>query len=401
MAKPVRFTPKKCPDGWRLNIPAKLSDTGKRRQYFYRTQQLALAAAAEFKELKEHFGIQTRAISPSLAEQASAAAALLEPYGITVLEAASRVVEIEKAKIASTTVEDALAAYILAREELSKKQQQAIRHMANHLTAAFGGRIIYTITGPEIQKHIGNHTKGPSAFNAKVRLHRAFWRWCANPSRGWCRTKELDCIESRKEDPNPIRTLTAAQAETLLDTAETYLPDCVIPTAIALFTGMRQAEIRRLDPQDITEDGISVEASKDKKNNFRRFIQMPENFEIWLKAYPVTDYVCPPNYYRKQKALRRLAGFRVCSDYVIPNVLEPPMNAHQDENAMEWPHNAFRHTAASVAVALKKPMSDLIFEHGHSGGEDTIKRHYLGKMTKKEAAKIWSLAPKKSAAEPV
>ncbi|MFU8892989.1 MAG: tyrosine-type recombinase/integrase [Luteolibacter sp.] len=396
MAKQIRFTPKKCPSGWRLNIPAKLSDNGKRQQFFYRTQKLALDAAVEFKKKLDEFGSQTRAISPSVAEQASAAKALLDPYGISILDAAQRIVEAEKIKIASVTVEDALKAFIQAKEDRSSKHTQAIRHMADHLLEKFKDRNLSTVTGPEIETHIDAHVKGPSAFNAKVRLHRNFWHWCANPKRGWCRRNELDCIEHKREEPNSIGTLTADQAKALLDAAETHLPDCVIPLAIGLFTGMRQAEIRRLEPTDITDEGLLVSAANDRKKQQRRFVQMPENFKTWLEAYPIKNVVCPPNYPRKEKALRRLAGFRVWSDYVTTMDFDPPMSASPDEDAVEWPNNALRHTAASVSVALKKPLSDLIFEHGHSGGEETLKRHYVGLMTPKNAKKIWSLAPKKN-----
>ncbi len=396
MAKKVRFTPKKSKSGWRINIPPKLSPTGIRQQHFYRTQVLALEASAKLSEDLEEFGVQAKALSPSLAEQATAAKILLEPYGITILQAAERIVEIEQIKIASTTVEKALNAFIQAKESLSTKHTQAIQHMASHLLAKFKDRNLSTITGPEIEAHIKTHTSGESAFNAKVRLHRNFWHWCANTNRGWCKKNELACIEHSKEDPNEIGTLTAAQAEALLDAAENHLPDCVIPIAIGLITGMRQAEIRRLSPEDITDEGLHVSAANDKKKKQRRFIQMPDSFAVWLKAYPITDSVCPANYNRKEKAVRRLAGFRVWSDYVSTMAFDPPVSAIPDDDAVEWPHNALRHTAASVAVALKKPLSDLIFEHGHSGGEETLKSHYIGKMSKSDAQKIWKLAPKKS-----
>jgi integrase len=396
MAKPIRFTPKKCPSGWRLNIPPKLSETGKRQQFFYRTQKLALAAAVEFKRKLDDFGAQAMAIPPSVAEQATAAKALLEPYGITILQAAQRVAEIEKTKNASVTVKEAVAAFTLAKEFLSTKQTQAISHMGNHLIAKFSDRKLSTITAAEIESHIEEHSTGASAFNAKVRLHRTMWRWCANEKRGWCEKSALASIERQTEKPKPIGVLSAAQAEALLDTAETHLPDCVIPFAIALITGMRPSEIRRLSPEDITEDGLHVTSSTDRKNNRRRFIQMPDNFAKWLKAYPLTESVCPANFSRKEKAVRRLAGFSVWSDFVVKMGFDPPMPAEPGLDTVEWPHNALRHTAASVAVALKKPLQDLLFEHGHTGGEDTLKRHYLGKMTKREAEKIWQLAPKKS-----
>jgi hypothetical protein len=245
VAKPIRFTPKNSPSGWRINIPAKISETGKRQQLFFRTQKLALAAADDLKKKVELFGVQARAISPSLAEQATAADALLKPYGISLLEAARRIAEFEQERAASVTIETALDAFIAAKEDRSLKHVQAINHMAKHLREEFPGRMISTITGVEVDALIESRTSGPSAFNAKVRLHVNFWRWCANARRGWCKADALSCIERKDENPSSTETLTANQAEALMRAAETYLPDCVIPFAIGLFTGMRPAEIKR------------------------------------------------------------------------------------------------------------------------------------------------------------
>lgn len=44
-------------------------------------------------------------------------------------------------------------------------------------------------------------------------------------------------------------------------------------------------------------------------------------------------------------------------------------------------------------VALGKPLDNLTFEFGHSGGAAVLKSHYVGVMTKAEAIKIWSIGP--------
>jgi hypothetical protein len=58
-----------------------------------------------------------------------------------------------------------------------------------------------------------------------------------------------------------------------------------------------------------------------------------------------------------------------------------------------WPHNALRHTHASVHVALGKSIESLTFEFGHSGGTQVLKSHYVGVMPKAEAAKIMKIRP--------
>lgn len=46
-----------------------------------------------------------------------------------------------------------------------------------------------------------------------------------------------------------------------------------------------------------------------------------------------------------------------------------------------------------MAVCMGKPIEQLIFEHGHTGGLEMLRRHYVGAMPKAEALKIWSLRP--------
>jgi len=93
----------------------------------------------------------------------------------------------------------------------------------------------------------------------------------------------------------------------------------------------------------------------------------------------------PSNWAKKEKAVRRLAGWKVCSDLVTPH--------KAPDNLLPWPHNALRHTHASVLVALGKPIESLTFEFGHAGGTQVLKSHYVGVIPKSEAVKIMKIAP--------
>jgi integrase len=385
MAKPIRLTPINTDKGWRLNIPPKLSETGRRQQLFFRTQVLAKAAADDLKAKREEFGSQARAISPTIAEQATKAHSLLLPFGITVLEAAERIAGMERAAAASVPIETALEAFTLAKESKSAKQQQAIRHAARHLCEDFAGRRLCDITGDEVGKHLDSRTSGPAAFNAKMRLLTTFWRWCAKKPRQWCDAAELSHVERKETTPGEIIVLKSKEAAALMAAAEKHFPETVIPFAVALFAGLRQAEIARLIPEDITADGITVPALNDRKNKRRRFIGMPAPLAAWLEEYPIGETVIPTNWPEKYDAVRRLAGWRLWCDLIKPPA--PP------ENLPKWGHNALRDTAATVALGLGKTLETLVFEHGHTGKLETLRSHYIGKMTRAEAVKIWAIGP--------
>jgi integrase len=392
MAKPVRFIPKKTPQGnWRLNIPAKFSASGKRERHFFTTKEKALAAADELKGKREIFGTQAIGIAPSLAEAAVAAEALLQPLGIGLLEAVSRFVETETKIRASVPIEQAIAEF-RAQGEWSDSQSNAYRLRGEKLIAAFEGRMIASITGEELLENLEETTSGPSAFNLNIRLVSAFWRWAAKPPRKWTSLEAVEHFERKATVSGEIGVLSAKQAQAVMHAAETHLPETVPAFAIAIFTGLRQAELERLQPKDITTEGITVPAVSAKTKR-RRFIAMPAPLALWLKRYPIGETVIPPDWTRREKAVRRLAGFKVWSDLVPRLELDPPLEASPPPDLPEWPSNALRHTAATCAVALGKPIEQLVFEHGHAGGLEMLRRHYVGALPKSEALKIWAIAP--------
>jgi len=391
MSRPAKFTVKKENKSWKVNVPAKYSLTGKRERHFFATQALALAEQKKLRNNAKTFGESASALSPSLAEQATKAAELLAPYGITILEAASRIAAIEKELAASVTIEHALDAYAADKSNLSEKELQAYKHLGNHLRVDFAGRSMASITCDEIEAHLKEKTNGATAYNAKLKRLGRLWRWAAmeGKKRGWCNGEIFKHAEKQNVITEEIGTLDAKQTEKLLRTAETHFPDMVASVAVALYSGMRQAEIERLQPCDITSEGITVPKTSAKSKK-RRYIQMTEPLAAWLKRYPVTESFIPANYERKDKALRRLAGWKVWSDLLESKGLG---DAEAPEDSPEWPQNAIRHTASSLNVALGKPIEMLIFEHGHSGSIEMLRTHYVGKITKADALKIWAMRP--------
>ena len=134
-------------NSWRVNVPAKFSMSGVRERHHFRTREAALAEQKRLQEKKKIFGETASAITPTLSDQATKAAEVLAPYGITILEAALRIAALEKELAASITIEAALDAFMAAKADKSEKQQQAIRHLARHLRTDFAGRLIASITG--------------------------------------------------------------------------------------------------------------------------------------------------------------------------------------------------------------------------------------------------------------
>lgn len=393
MPRRSKFIPQNTEKGWCINIPPAYSASGKRERHFYPTREKAKAAAAILRNRQENFGINATAISPTLASQATQAEAILAPFGVSILDAAKHYAAIAKRAAESCLISEATASFMERKTALGESQAKAYRLVCDALVEDFGERMIMGVTGQELAEHLEKRTGGPGAYNQKIRLVRAIWRWAAKPPRKWTETDAVDELELKESGDGVIEVLTSQQAETLMRTMETYFPECVPAFAISLFTGIRKAELERLTPEDITADGITVPAKISRKRKKRRFIHMIEPLAAWLSAYPIDSTVLPANWSRKEKAARRLAGWKVWSDHVPLMNFDPPMEETPPEDAPEWPHNALRHTAATLALAVGKPIESLVFEHGHAGGLETLRSHYIGLMPKREAIAILALRP--------
>ena len=386
MARRTKFTPIETPAGWRLNVPARFTQTGKRERHFYRTQREAKAAAKLLKDSAAEFGHQSQAIRPSLAEDATAAATLLEPWGVSLLEAARIVAAIRTKEFASRPLAEATAAWLLASEHLRKATLTGYKQTIGKLEADLGEKLLAAITTDELQAVIVNGTT-PSVAAHRYRHARAFWRWAC--AKGWCQPETLDRVELPKvRNESEIGFLTPQQAETLLRIAETKFPQAVASYALQLFAGIRVEELARLEAENVTADGIELGAAITKKGR-RRHITPSATLAAWLAKHPFKP--CP-NWRRIDRACRYLAGWGVAPPPELMNAPKPKRGENLPPRP-DWPSNALRHSHASYAVASGTALETLLFEFGHAGNANVLRAHYVGRASKKQALVFFAIMP--------
>jgi site-specific recombinase XerD len=381
MARRTKFEPVKTPNGWRLNVPAKYTESGKRERHFFDTQKKAAAAAKDFKKAAEEFGHRSQAITPSLAEAATEAADILAPWKVSLLEAARMVADIYKARAASHTLTTACDAWLLACESLRPRTLDGYTQTAAKLKTALGDKILATITAGEIQAAVCPLGSSGAWVEGHLRNAKAFWRWSAK--KGWCNADVFNGVEKPKggRDTGEIEILTVDQASNLLAVAAEHYPQAVASYALQLFAGIRTEEIKRMEAHHVTADGIELAADITKKGR-RRHITPSDTLAAWLKAYPFQP--CE-NWRETDKACRRLAGWAVES-----RLLKEPEPA----TLGAWPQNALRHSHASYSVAAGVPLESLLFEFGHAGNPTLLRQHYVGRASKKDALAYFAIVPK-------
>lgn len=199
MPRRARFQPtKEAPGLWRLSIPAAYSETGKRERRYFKTQAEAAEHALSLKANREEFGAQSKSIRPSLAEAATLAEAMLRPLGITLLEAAERIVEIESKARKSRPVRDAVAEFEASKEQKSAARQRELRYLRETMVELFGDRMLADVSGKEIAAAFSERFPTASTFNRRIDDAARFLRWAAHPSRQWCDAAECQIFEKRE-----------------------------------------------------------------------------------------------------------------------------------------------------------------------------------------------------------
>jgi hypothetical protein len=213
MAKPIRFTPKKSPHGWRLSVPPKFSPTGLRQNLHFKTQALAQEAAAKLKARVATFGETARSIAPSLADRATAAEALLRPYGLDVLEAARIVAAMRQREAASCPVEESTAAWLASCAALRDRTRKNYRLTAQKIDGALAGRILATVTAEELQAILAPPGRAVASALESLRNGKCWWRYSAG--KDWCDVAVFGKVEFPKasREQGEISVLSPDEAE--------------------------------------------------------------------------------------------------------------------------------------------------------------------------------------------
>ena len=146
-------------------------------------------------------------------------------------------------------------------------------------------------------------------------------------------------------------------------------------------------ELEKLTWGDVGEEHIEIGKAIAKKHS-RRLIPVCPTLKAWLDACrgdaENDTPIVPGNWSDVSKSVRRRAGWEVVARLLV----DPPKPTRGP-----WPANACRHTCASVQVAIGTPLEDLTFKFGHSGGHDLLRRHYVSRLTRRDAIDILSVGP--------
>jgi len=171
-----------------------------------------------------------------------------------------------------------------------------------------------------------------------------------------------------------ISTYSADEMQRLIAAADERILPMIV---IGGFAGLRHAEIARLEWQDIDlEEGFIEVKAENAKTDTRRIVPLKPNLKAFLLP------------------LAKKSGKVVSLVNTTKQLLKTAADTADEKNeveALEWKHNALRHTYISARVAESGDVPRVADEAGNS--PQIIRTNYLKRMRPAAAAEWFAIAP--------
>lgn len=375
--KRIKLLPKKTPKGWRLNIPAVLSESGKRQRLFFHTRDDAENFASPLRK-DYRLGKSDRILPPVKARFAVRAFDLLgrKPPEELIQAVKAWIAEKDHAS-KSVTFMEACSTFVTSpsKSHLTEKYRWHFRNYPKRFVR-IASKLLVEISSSDIEKELSEMTA--SARNTASAHLSSLWSFSIK--RGWAKVNPLRNLE-RLHVPKPkIHILTAKQLRRLFAATIRLHPELVPLIAIEVFAGVRPIESEKIgwDTVDL-EDGILTIPDPIAKTRIGRHIEMHQTLMDWLKWHRsvgghTQGRICPHPHMTLRRYLREIR----CRAGLNP-----------------WHQDVLRHVFASASLASDwRDIGKLCLELGHSS-QKMLHRHYARSMKRKDAVAVFSVKPMK------
>jgi integrase len=340
---------------------------GGRNRRFFKEKVEAETFMQFAKVQQENYGTAALSIPDALRVEAIECVELLQPFGVTLRDAARFYAAHLKAITGSRKVEEVVADLLAARtaDGMSLRYLGDLRVRLGRFVLSFGDEMIAGISASRIDVWLRGLGVGAVTRNTFRRRLAVLFSFAKR--RGYVTENPISDVERAKERETEVEILSVSQVARLLLSASS---DMLPFWAIGAFAGLRRAEIERLTWSEIDFEAgvIEVKASKSKTAT-RRLVTIQPNLRAWLAPYRTRiGRVCPVNLQGKINEDRERAGLRGA-----------------------WPQNALRHSFGSYHLARFNDAAKLALEMGNSPA--TIFRHYRQLVKPEQAERYWKIHP--------
>jgi integrase len=374
------FRPNRDKNGlaaWCVNVPAQISDSGQRKQMFFRTKAEAATECEKLKARKDNFGISLTAMTPARIAEAAEAYKLLDPLGIDMLDAVRSHIATVKARSASIPFGEAFDRFAESKQKKSQKYRDEIKQ-AKASFEPLHNRRVCDVTPADLEPILD---RLPDASrNAKMRRLRSVFNLASK--RGWMGKSanpigkmDFASVKRKTVEVFPVEAVRKLLEHALENDLE-FLPYRVF----AFFCGIRpEGELSGLDWSDVNIPQKTVVLRPEiTKTNRRRTVVLSDNAIAWLTEYQ--------------------ARGGVMSGLVAPWTHQVRRTKHRTSykavGIKKWIQQGARHSYCSYWLNKYENADKLVLLSGHTD-KDTMWERYHAGVTKAEAEKFWSIRPPK------
>jgi integrase len=338
---------------------------------FFKTRGEAEAEALRQRTLLQRHSRAAIGLSQREMSEIIEAKRELSQYGKSIADAARFLIDhLERVRRCKVTVAQLADEVVEAkrRDGMSAAYVADLRKRFTHFCRDFGNRPIAGITVEELDNWLRDLKLSPKSranyrANIGVLFGYAVKRRMldVNPITHTARPKLVDA---------PPEIFTVDELRALLEMANRNAPDVVPMLAIGAFAGLRDAEIKRLDwnEVDLARGHIEVKAAKAKSAR-RRIVLIQPNLAAWLRSYAgMKGPLAPIGARKKLDRVRKAAGL------------------------VRWPNNGLRHSFASYRLAAIHDAPRVAVELGHTSPQ-MLYSTYRELVLPEEAERYWKIAP--------
>ena len=342
-----------------------------RGRKFFKTKAEAEAERLRQITTLERHGREAIGLPPGELSAIIHARKELAKHGRTIEDAATFYLDyLERIRRCNVTVAD------LAKEVLEAKRKDGmstayIDDLKKRLTrfrADFGERKIAGITVEELDnwlRALPGSPKSRANYRANIGVLFSY-----ATKRRMLDFNPIAHTAKPKLPDNPPEILTVDELRAFLDAAQRAAPGVLPMLAIGAFSGLRDAEIKRLDWSEVDQKRghIEIKAAKAKSAR-RRIVPIQPNLSQWLQPYAgMTGAVVAVNWRKKVDAVRKAAKLT------------------------RWPQNGLRHSYASYRLAAIHDAPRVASELGHTSPK-MLYSTYRELVLPEEAERYWKLVP--------
>jgi integrase len=385
MSKPYRLQPHfdKKRNRWHLNLPAKISPSGRRERHYFEKHSDALAEANKIRQVFHDYGRSIKMLPANrLLESIEVWDLLDEAAGVSVSSGTLRRIVIaevnkRKAREKSITLNALFDDYLAKLKKINRSEgyMKQFRWLRGFMDFWLETKVS-DLTPGNIKFSLQKLPSGN--FNSHLRLLRAVLNH--GIKNGWLKTNPALSLDFAHREKQEVTCLHPSVVERMFRHAQQNDIELIPSFAIGFFCGLREAELWRMSWKSVNLDDphphVMVPAAITKTKE-PRTVPLSDNAIAWLEWFFT-------NVRRPDPDQRLMQGW-------TPTRLRNARTRAVGSEA-KWTQNCKRHCFASYWLALHRNLQELVLLLGHTTSA-MARRHYLGQASYTDAQAYFEIRP--------